>query len=70
MTSKSLKLIRLIATRGARVTDLKRTLKVSRATVFRLIASSERDLGVHIECEQGKFVLRDWGVLNQRKVLS
>jgi DNA-binding IclR family transcriptional regulator len=67
---EALKLIRLIATRGAKVTDLMRLLGVSRATVFRLMAACERDLGVHIECDKGRFSLRSWGLLNQRKVLS
>jgi DNA-binding IclR family transcriptional regulator len=67
---ETLKLIRVIATRRATTRDLTRTVRVSRATIFRLLAACERELGVRIECEGGVFSLQDWGLLNQRKVLS
>jgi DNA-binding IclR family transcriptional regulator len=67
---ETLKLIRVIAMGRATVRDLTRTVRVSRATIFRLLAACERELGVRIECEGGVFSLQDWGLLNQRKVLS
>jgi hypothetical protein len=66
---ESLKLIRVVATRRATVLDLTRAVRVSRATIFRLLAACQRDLGVRIECEEGVFNLCDWGLLDQRRVL-
>lgn len=67
---EALVLIRLIATRRVNVANLTRAARISRATVYRLLAACERDLKVRIECENGIFTLTDWGLLSPRKVLE
>jgi len=67
---EALKLIRASANRGSTIADLKRAAGVSRATVFRLLAACQQELGVRIVCEDGIFRVCDWGILNKRKVLQ
>jgi hypothetical protein len=43
---------------------------MSRASVYRLLTGCKRDLGMRIDCEARVFKLRDWGLLNRRKVLK
>jgi hypothetical protein len=66
---ETVKLIRVIATREATLAQLTRAVGVSRATLFRRLAACRHDLGVHIECRKGVFSLRDWGLLDRRRVL-
>jgi hypothetical protein len=67
---ETLAILRVIATRRATITDLTRAVRMSRATVYRLLTACKRDLGMRIECEARVFKLRDWGLLNRRKVLK
>jgi DNA-binding transcriptional ArsR family regulator len=67
---ETLAILRVIATRRATITDLTRAVRMSRATVYRLLMACKRDLGMRIECEARVFELRDWGLLNRRKVLK
>jgi IclR helix-turn-helix domain len=67
---ETLAILRVIATRRATITDLTRAVHMSRATVYRIMTACKRDLGMRIECEARVFKLRDWGLLNRRKVLK
>ena len=67
---ETLAILRVIATRRATITDLTRAVRMSRATVYRLLTGCKRDLGMRIDCEARVFRLRDWGLLNRRKVLK
>jgi hypothetical protein len=64
---KAVAMIRLIGTRPVTMTEITRVVRVSRATVFRLMAVCERDLGVRIESANGTFNVYDWGLLNPTK---
>jgi len=66
---ETLAILRVIAASRATITDLTRSVRMSRATVYRLLAGCKRDLGMQIECESRVFKLRDWGLLNRRRVL-
>ena len=67
---ETLALVRVIATGQATIGDLKRTARMSRATIYRLLSCCERDLGMRIDCESRVFKLRDWGVLNRRRLMK
>ncbi|MBS0418029.1 MAG: helix-turn-helix domain-containing protein [Proteobacteria bacterium] len=67
---ETLAILRVIATRRATIAELTRAVRMSRATVYRLLTGCKRDLGMRIECESRVFKLRDWGLLNRRKVLK
>ncbi len=66
----ALQLIRLVALRQPTVPDLTRRLAISRATLFRLFRSCQRDLAVTFDCQAGRFSILDWGILDRRKVLQ
>jgi hypothetical protein len=66
---ETLEILRVIAARRATINDLTRSVRMSRATVYRLLAGCRRDLGMRIDCESRVFKLRDWGLLNRRRVL-
>jgi hypothetical protein len=66
---ETLEILRVIAARRATINDLTRSVRMSRATVYRLLAGCKRDLGMRIDCESRVFKLRDWGLLNRRRVL-
>lgn len=63
-------IVRVIATRRATIDDLTRAVRMSRATVYRLLAGCRRDLGIRIDCESRVLKLRGWGLLNGRRVLK
>lgn len=67
---ETLTILRVIATRRATIRELTRAVRMSRATVYRLLTGCRRDLGVRVECESRVLKLRDWGLLNPRKVLK
>ena len=67
---ETIAILRVIATRRATITDLTRAVRMSRATVYRLLTGCKRDLGMRIDCESRVFKLRDWGLLNRRRVLK
>lgn len=67
---ETLTMLRVIATRRTTVQNLTRTVDMSRATVYRLLSGCRRELGMRIDCESGVLKLRDWGVLNRRRVLK
>lgn len=67
---ETLAILRVIATRRATITDLTQAARMSRASVYRLLMGCKRDLGMRIDCEARVFKLRDWGLLNRRKVLK
>ena len=49
---------------------LERAARVSRATVYRLLADCEQELGVRFTCSEGTYSVRDWGLLSRRRVLG
>jgi IclR helix-turn-helix domain len=67
---ETLAILRVIATRRATITDLTQAVRMSRASVYRLLTGCKRDLGMRIDCEARVFKLLDWGLLNRRKVLK
>lgn len=67
---ETLALLRIIATRRATISDLTDSVRMSRATVYRLLTGCKRDLGMRIDCEARVFKLRDWGLLNRHRVLN
>lgn len=67
---ETLAILRVIATRRATITDLTQAARMSRASVYRLLTGCKRDLGMRIDCEARVFKLRDWGLLDRRKVLK
>ena len=67
---ETLAIVRVIATRQATITDLTRAVRMSRATVYRLLTGCKRDLEMQIDCESRIFKVRDWGVLNRRRVME
>jgi hypothetical protein len=67
---ETLAILRVIATRRATITDLTQAVCMSRASIYRLLTGCKRELGVRIDCEARVFRLRDWGLLNRRKVLE
>jgi hypothetical protein len=52
------------------ITDLTQAAHVSRATVYRLLAGCEEELGIRFHCEAGTYSVRDWGVFRRRRVLG
>lgn len=67
---QALTILRVIATRDATIQELTSVVRMSRATVYRLLSGCRRDLGVRIDRESRVLKLRDWGLLNRRKVLK
>ena len=49
---------------------LERAAHVSRATVYRLLADCEEELGIRFKCSDGNYSVRDWGLLSRRRVLG
>jgi hypothetical protein len=66
---ETIAILRVIATGRATIADLTQAVHMSRATVYRLLTGCKRDLGMRIDCESRVFKLRDWGLLNRRRVL-
>src|ERR1700743_249883 len=52
---EAIAVVRAMATPGATMRDLTRATQVSRATVYRLLANCERELGMRIECQKGTY---------------
>jgi DNA invertase Pin-like site-specific DNA recombinase len=66
---EALVVLRNIERGAGTIVALRRAAHVSRATVYRLLADCERELGVRFECERGIYSVRDWGLLSRRRVL-
>ena len=64
-----LDLVREMATRDATIADLTRVTGTSRATLHRLLAKCKSDLRMRITCRAGIYAVRDWGVLNRRRIV-
>lgn len=52
------------------ISSLKEAAHVSRATVYRLLADCEEELGIRFNCESGTYSVKDWGLLSRRRVLG
>lgn len=67
-------LLLLLARRGKKPTgaECARTLGVSTAAIYRLLATAERDLGLVVRGRQrtGGLAIHDWGVFSRRKLLE
>lgn len=67
---ETLALLRAIATTRSTIDDLTTVVRMSRATIYRLLSRCRSDLCMRIDCESRVLRLRDWGLLNSRKVLK
>lgn len=47
--------------------DIRRVARISPATFFRLLLSA-RELGIAIECDDGRYSVTDWGIINRRRL--
>ena len=52
------------------ISALERAAQVSRATVYRLLADCEAELGVRFKYTGGTYSVQDWGLLRRRRVLE
>lgn len=52
------------------ISSLKQAAHVSRATVYRLLADCEEELGIRFDRQAGTYSVKDWGLLRRRRVLG
>jgi hypothetical protein len=55
---------------GSTIHALERAARVSRATVYRLLADCETELGMQFDYNEGHYSVRDWGLLRRHRVLQ
>jgi hypothetical protein len=67
---EALVILREIAKRPISIESLIQKAAVSRATVYRVLADCERELGMQIACDDGIYSVRDWGLFNRRRFLE
>lgn len=65
-----LTVLRAIATGQHTYERLCAKAKISRATLYRLLADCERELSMRIDCDERIYSVTDWGILDRRKVLE
>ena len=67
---EALLILRKMASGSSTIYALERATRVSRATVYRLLADCEKELGVRFNYHGGTYSVRDWGLLSRRRVLD
>jgi hypothetical protein len=67
---EALVVLRKMERGGGTISALERAAHVSRATVYRLLADCEEELGVRFKYDEGAYSIRDWGLLRRRRVLE
>ena len=67
---EALLILRKMASGTGTIEALERATRVSRATVYRLLADCEEELGVRFKYHGGTYSVRDWGLLSRRRVLD
>jgi hypothetical protein len=67
---EALLILRKMASGTGTIDSLERATRVSRATVYRLLADCEEELGVRFDYHGGTYSVKDWGLLSRRRVLE
>jgi DNA-binding IclR family transcriptional regulator len=67
---EALMVLRNMERGGGTINALERAARVSRATVYRLLADCEEELGIRFDYHEGIYSVRDWGLLSRRRVLG
>ena len=65
----TLELLRTLAAGGSTLEELERVAQRSQAGVYRLIAECRDAFDMEIECHEGIYAVRDWGLVNKRRLV-